>query len=107
MEQVRDDLLGMRIKFQYSGLGMALDNDTDTSVIPKGFVVPRALSVIYTKMIGSAKADRGRYSSLSQEYIRLSNEYVESKAFTGPSTTIWNAVKYNGPDQIIASDYPF
>ena len=107
LEQVRDDLLGMRIKFQYAGLATKLSNETDTSIIPKGFIVPQALSIIYTKMIGSAKADRSRYSSLSQEYIRLTQEYIEAKSFKAPSSTVWNAVKYNGPDQIIASDYPF
>jgi hypothetical protein len=77
----------MRIRYVHKPA--ALTSETDTTVVPPEFIIPKALSYLYDERMTNNKFDRQRYDSESTKYKEAAEEYAQFYGWQMPHGTPW------------------
>jgi hypothetical protein len=82
-------LYGIRMRIRYVHKPAALTSETDTTVVPPEFIIPKALSYLYDERMTNNKFDRQRYDSESTKYKEAAEEYAQFYGWQMPHGTPW------------------
>lgn len=93
------NLYGSRIRIIYASDALELDDDTDTTVVPKEFIIYKAIQFLAASRVASSKADREKYAVLEQMYGNKAEIFRQKHAFS-MDTTLWQEYDYGHPSGI-------
>ena len=94
------DSLGLRFRLEYSSRPSALTLEASTTVVPKEFIISKALSILFGQKVNDNRADRTRYANLEEYRRQLAEQYRANRAFNQPDITIWQ-----NPKSLLSSSY--
>ena len=87
---------GARIRLTYATDCLEMDDDADTTAVPKEFVVYKAIEILAASRVSSAKADREHYAILEQDYGNRAETYRQKHAFR-MDTQLWLEEDFTAP----------
>jgi len=87
---------GMRFRLIYATQPAELTADSDETVVPKEYIINRAIEILAASRIASTRADRDKYAAMEQMGRIKADQYREKNSFRMP-TTIWQERDPNGP----------
>ena len=90
---------GMRFRFVYAAQPAELVADSDETVVPKEYIINRAVEILAASRIASTRADREKYSYMEQMARTKADQFREKNSFRMP-TTIWQESDPNGPHAV-------
>lgn len=79
---------GMRIKLEYQALPSELSSDTDTTIVPKKYVMDKAIAILHGQKLNDTKADRDLHYAEFQRYNASADAYLARTAPHMPDTQI-------------------
>jgi hypothetical protein len=79
---------GMRMRLEYLGVPAELSAETDTTIVPKEYVVRMACSILHGQKLNDTKSDRDLHSYETDRYEKMANAYVALNAPHLPGSTI-------------------
>jgi hypothetical protein len=79
---------GMRIHLEYLTKPGELSTEASTTIVPDGFLIPRAISYLYGTVVSDSKSDTDMNRSESERYKMQSNEYISQNAPHKPDYTM-------------------
>lgn len=86
--QLMPQYYGMRIRIEYLSLPQELSSDTDATIVPKEYIVNKAISILHGQSIGDTKSDRDLHFAEQQRYEKAADLYVSRYAPHDPDTQI-------------------
>ena len=79
---------GMRIRLEYLAYPSALSADSDTTIVPKEYILPKACSILHGQRLSSTKSDRDMHYAEQQRYKEESDSFLIRNAPHTPDTLI-------------------
>jgi hypothetical protein len=95
-----DSWNGMRIRFQYSATPSDLTCDSDETVVPKEFVVHKAISILAGMKLNDSRVDRDRYRDLEERHAARAQLIKDREAWQPPDVTMWQEYSGNGSQDL-------
>ena len=86
--QMLPQYYGMRIRLEYLSLPQELTTDSSTTIVPKDYIVNKAISILHGQNIGDTKSDRDLHFAEQQRYEKAAMMYTAQNAPHTPDTTI-------------------
>lgn len=83
-----ETLYGMRIAIEFMALPSELSAETDTTIIPEGYIIPASLSFLYGQRIPHTKADKEVYYAESERYLKMAEKYLLTNRPTRPDISL-------------------
>ena len=80
---------GMRIRLQYIAQPPDLTADASTTVIPREYVVDKALATMYASRADDNRADRQRYQMLADQKEQKAELFARKNSYRLDSQTLW------------------
>jgi hypothetical protein len=74
-------LYGARIRIVYAAEPSELSIDSATTVVPKEYVISKAIEILATRRISTNSADRSKYTSMEQLYRIKADDYKNRNSF--------------------------
>ena len=96
---------GSRIRLTYATDCLELDDDADTTAVPKEFVVYKAIEILAASRVSSAKADREHYAMLEQDYGNRAETFRQKHAMR-MDTTLWQEMDFTSPGRDYSDGNP-
>lgn len=93
------NLYGSRIRIIYATDSLELNDDTDTTVVPKEFLIYKTIEFLASSRVGSTRGDREHYAVLEQIYRNKAEMFREKHAFR-MDTTLWQETDIGMPSGI-------
>ncbi len=90
---------GARIRLVYAAPASSLTTDASTTVVPKEYVINKAIEILATSRIGDTRADSAKYASMAKFYGDAALRYAVSHAFR-LETTLWQERSAGYPSSI-------
>jgi hypothetical protein len=87
---------GMRFRLIYATQPAELSADSDETVVPREYIINRAVEILAASRIASTRADREKYAAMEQMSRIKADTFREKNSFRMP-TTIWQESDPNGP----------
>lgn len=86
---------GSRIRLVYATQAAALTDEASTTVVPKEYIINKAIELLSIARIGNTRADNAKYSAMAKSYGDAAIRYAITHSFRMP-TTLWqeNDVSY-------------
>jgi len=84
-------LNGLRIRLVYAAIPAELSTDAATTVVPKEYVINKALSILYAASAGDNRKDRQKHMTLSAMLDERAEQYKRTNASMIPDVTLWEA----------------
>jgi hypothetical protein len=82
-------LWGQRIRVQYLSVPTVLSADSDETIVPREYVLNKAMAHLCAMRINNNRADRSRYTELERDYSTKAEEIRKRQQFRMPDQTIW------------------
>ena len=79
---------GMRLRLEYQALPQELSSDTDTTVVPKKYVMDKAIAILHGQKLNDTKADRDLHYAEWQRYNGQADAYLARTAPHMPDSQI-------------------
>jgi hypothetical protein len=86
--QLMPQFYGMRIRIEYLALPQELSSDTDTTIVPKDYIVNKAISILHGQSIGDTHADRDLHFAEQQRYEKMADLFIARYAPHDPASQI-------------------
>lgn len=99
------DLYGSRIRIVYASDALELASDTSTTVVPKEFVIYKAIEILASSRVTSPRADREHFALMEQIYNTKAEMYRDSHAFR-MDTSLWQEQDLSGGSRIYPRGNP-
>jgi hypothetical protein len=96
---------GARIKLVYATDALEMDDDADTTTVPKEFVIYKAIEFLASSRVSNTKADRERFAVLEQTYSAKAEIYRQKHA-NRMDTTMWQESDPTSPSAIPSDGDP-
>lgn len=80
---------GSRIRIKYSTAPSSLTAETSTTVVPSGYVIPMAISLLALSRVGDNRIDRQRYAALQELYAKEAELFKMRNFFRYPDIELW------------------
>jgi hypothetical protein len=80
--------LGCRIKIQYIKQPQVMDDDTDTTVVPKRYIILKSKAILFGQRGGDPRTRQG-YQAMSVRFDEQAENYKGINAFPMPDQAIW------------------
>lgn len=97
LSQRYPDLYGMRIRLEYNSIPSELTTDSSTTIVPKEFIINKAISYLATSKTADNRADRQRWSQVAQQYMAVAEQYKKVHAWQQPAITMWQEEERGNP----------
>lgn len=85
--------IGLRMRLEYITRPIPLVAESSTTVVPKEFIINKALSILFGQKVNDNRADRNRFANLEEYRRQLAEQYRAARAFEQPSITVWQPSK--------------
>lgn len=85
---------GYRFRLKYATDELEMDDDDDTTAIPKEYIIYKAIEFLAASRVASSKADREEYAVMEQLYRSKAEDYKERHAFR-LDTNLWQEYDAN------------
>ena len=76
-----DTVLGMRIRLHYMSGPVELATEGATTVVPKEYILHKALGLLYDMKINDNRADRQRFTALADQHHQLAEVYKQTHRY--------------------------
>jgi hypothetical protein len=77
---------GARIRLVYGCQASEITSETATTVVPKEYVICRAIEMLASSRISNARSDRDKWMVMEQIYRQKAEEYRQRNSFHMPTT---------------------
>ncbi len=91
---------GLRMRLEYATRPSALSADSDTTVVPKEYIINKACAYLYGTRIGDNRSDRQKNTAMEAYYTQKAELYLRENAFRMGDKTVWqeqDTFNYNTP----------
>jgi len=96
---------GMSFRLQYVAKPSSVSTESATTIVPAGFVVAKAQSVLHGMKVADSRSDQDRHRYMHQFWESRAEAYKLQNKWRMPPSTLWMEQDTVG-DQL-PSDYPF
>lgn len=79
---------GMRLRLEYQALPAELSSDSDTTIVPKKYIMDKAIAILHGQKLNDTKADRDLHFAEHQRYNDQADKYLARTAPHMPDTQI-------------------
>lgn len=76
LEKTYPEYYGCRLHLQYISLPSALSLDTDTTTVPREFIVHQARALLHEDLMGDNRSDANRHGQLATYFQQKADEYA-------------------------------
>jgi hypothetical protein len=83
---------GMRLRIEYLSEPLELSNESDTTTVPKRWIIPFAASMMMGQRMSDTKSDREMYESESIRYMNMADDFRTRNAPHKPDITLRSPV---------------
>ncbi|MBT9138478.1 MAG: hypothetical protein DDT31_01043 [Syntrophomonadaceae bacterium] len=80
---------GHRIRIRYATVPSILNIDTNTTVVPREFIIPKAISLLASSRINDNRVDRQRYAVIAQQKAEEAEFYRRKNFFRRSDVPMW------------------
>jgi len=81
---------GLRYRMIYVPEPDEMTADTDTTVVPRFFILHKALSILHDSLVEDNRADSRRHMEIAENHDRLARDYALRHPRRYPSFTLWS-----------------
>lgn len=79
---------GLRIRIEYIAVSSELSTDSDTTVVPSEYIIPKACSLLHGQKLKDTRSDRDMHFAENQRYEQQADRYLVQNAPHLPDTQI-------------------
>lgn len=87
-----ESFYGMRIRIEYLSEPLEVSAESDTTTVPKRWIIPFAVSLMMGQRMSDTKADREIYESESIRYMNMADDFRQRNAPHKPDVTLRSPV---------------
>lgn len=79
---------GARIRLEYMATPSALSLETDTTIIPSEYIIPKVLGILYGQRAKDTKVDQKTFTMEAQRYDKMAEDYMARNMPRKPDITL-------------------
>ncbi len=100
-----NEVHGSRLRLVYATDPLVLNSEADTTIVPREFIVSKAIELLAASRVSSSRADREQYAIMEQVYRDKAERFRERNSFY-LNGTLWQETDASAPSPYPISD-PF